>query len=95
MMPTFRFRDRILRRPVKDTVLAPRSVIVGGESGPGARPLNEGRVTDMRDQCLAADVPFFFKQWGGVFKRQSGRTLEGRIWDAMPAFQQRRTRYLA
>jgi len=60
-------------------------VIVGGESGPGARPVEEAWVTDIRDQCLAAAVPFFFKQWGGVFKRRNGRTLEGRTWDEMPA----------
>jgi protein gp37 len=59
-------------------------VIVGGESGPGARPIQEKWVKDIRDQCLAAEVPFFFKQWGGVFKRRHGRTLEGRTWDQMP-----------
>jgi protein gp37 len=59
-------------------------VIAGGESGPGARPMEEGWVTDIRDQCLDADVPFFFKQWGGVFKSRTGRTLEGRTWDEMP-----------
>jgi protein gp37 len=59
-------------------------VIVGGESGPGARPMQEQWVKDIRDQCLAAEVPFFFKQWGGVFKSRNGRTLEGRIWEQMP-----------
>jgi protein gp37 len=59
-------------------------VIVGGESGPGARPMEQQWVQDIRDQCLAADVPFFFKQWGGVFKSRSGRTLDGRTWDQMP-----------
>src|SRR5437762_6973005 len=59
-------------------------VIVGGESGPGARPMQEQWVKDIRDQCLAAEVPFFFKQWGGVFKSRSGRTLEGRTWEEMP-----------
>lgn len=58
--------------------------IVGGESGPGARPLEEAWVTDIRDQCLAADVAFFFKQWGGVQKKRTGRTLQGRTWDEMP-----------
>lgn len=58
--------------------------IVGGESGPGARPVDPEWVTDIRDQCLAADVPFFFKQWGGVQKKRFGRTLEGRTWDEMP-----------
>lgn len=61
-------------------------VIVGGESGPGARPMQQSWVTDIRDQCLAANVPFFFKQWGGVRKKQNGRSLEGRTWNQMPAF---------
>jgi protein gp37 len=62
-------------------------VIVGGESGPGARPLERGWVLDIRDQCAAAHVPFFFKQWGGARKKQAGRMLEGRTWDAMPALR--------
>jgi protein gp37 len=64
-------------------------VIVGGESGPGARPLYQSWVTDIRDQCLAADIPFFFKQWGGVFKSRNGRTLEGRTWEEMPGLHHR------
>jgi protein gp37 len=59
-------------------------VIVGGESGPGARPMKEEWVTDIRNQCLRAGVAFFFKQWGGVQKKKAGRTLEGRTWDEMP-----------
>lgn len=59
-------------------------VIVGGESGPGARPMNADWVMSIRDQCLEARVPFFFKQWGGVHKKRFGRTLEGRTWDEMP-----------
>ena len=59
-------------------------VIVGGESGPGARPMNVNWVTSIRDQCTNAGVPFFFKQWGGVWKKKFGRTLEGRTWDQMP-----------
>jgi protein gp37 len=62
-------------------------VIAGGESGPGARPLQEAWVTDVRDQCLVADVPFFFKQWGGVFKSRNGRVLEGRTWDEIPQIE--------
>jgi protein gp37 len=58
---------------------------VGSESGPGARPIFQEWVTDIRDQCLGAKVPFFFKQWGGVQKKRAGRTLEGRTWDEMPA----------
>jgi protein gp37 len=63
-------------------------VIVGGESGPGARLLEEAWVTNIRDQCLAADVPFFFKQWGGVLKSRNGRMLEGRTWNEMPEVEQ-------
>jgi protein gp37 len=59
--------------------------VVGGESGPGARPMDPAWVTDIRDQCLRAGVKFFFKQWGGVRKKLAGRILEGRTWDEMPA----------
>ena len=59
-------------------------VIVGGESGPGARPVVQEWVTDIREQCLRVKVSFFFKQWGGVQKKRAGRTLEGRTWDEMP-----------
>jgi protein gp37 len=59
-------------------------VIVGGESGPKARPMKPEWATDIRDQCLSADVPFFFKQWGGVNKKKSGRVLDGRTWDNIP-----------
>jgi len=59
-------------------------VILGGESGPGARPLEESWVRSVRDQCLEQCVPFFFKQWGGPKKKAKGRTLEGRIWSEMP-----------
>lgn len=59
-------------------------VIVGGESGPGARPIEEDWVIDIRDQCLSAQVPFFFKQWGGKNKKKSGRELQGRTWDQLP-----------
>ncbi|MGV8084391.1 MAG: DUF5131 family protein [Coriobacteriia bacterium] len=60
-------------------------VIVGGESGPGARPIREEWILDIRDRCLAADVPFFFKQWGGVRKKAAGRQLQDRTWDEMPS----------
>ena len=59
-------------------------VIVGGESGPGARPMRMEWVLDIRDQCLQAGVPFFFKQWGGTNKKKAGRVLENRTWDEMP-----------
>jgi protein gp37 len=60
-------------------------VIVGGESGPKHRPLDPGWVREIRDQCLEAGVPFFFKQWGGRTSKVGGRTLDGQEWDAMPA----------
>jgi protein gp37 len=60
-------------------------VIVGGESGPEARPMDPVWVSDIRDQCLAAGIPFFFKQWGGVNKKKAGRLLEGQTWSQMPA----------
>ncbi|MGE0446593.1 MAG: DUF5131 family protein [Vicinamibacterales bacterium] len=60
-------------------------VIVGGESGPKARPMRAEWVADIRDQCHRAGVAFFFKQWGGVFKKRTGRELEGRTWDEMPS----------
>ncbi len=59
-------------------------VIVGGESGPGARPLQADWVRQVRDGCSASGVPFFFKQWGGVNKKKNGRLLDGRTWDEMP-----------
>lgn len=59
-------------------------VIVGGESGPGARTIEEDWVLRIRDQCVARDIPFFFKQWGGVRKHVTGRLLEGEIWNQMP-----------
>lgn len=59
-------------------------VIVGGESGPRARAMQAGWVTDIRNQCQTAQVPFFFKQWGGTNKKKAGRLLEGRTWDEIP-----------
>ncbi len=59
-------------------------VIVGGESGPGARPMDPEWVIDIKEQCVDRGVPFFFKQWGGVQKKRAGRMLEGRIWNQMP-----------
>jgi protein gp37 len=58
--------------------------IVGGESGFGARPMLLDWVTSIRQQCVDANVAFFFKQWGGVQKKRNGRLLEGRTWDEMP-----------
>jgi protein gp37 len=59
-------------------------VIVGGESGPRARPTKAEWVIDLRDQCNRARVPFFFKQWGGTNKKKAGRLLDGRTWDELP-----------
>ena len=59
-------------------------VIVGGESGPGARPMDPAWDRSVRDQCVEQGVPFFFKQWGGVNKKKTGRILDGRTWDQLP-----------
>ncbi|MCX5634384.1 MAG: phage Gp37/Gp68 family protein [Planctomycetota bacterium] len=59
-------------------------VIAGGESGPGARPIEVDWVRNIREQCVEQNVPFFFKQWGGVNKKKNGRSLDGRTWNAMP-----------
>jgi len=60
-------------------------VIVGGESGPGARPMKSEWVIQIRDRCRRSGVPFFFKQWGGIHKSRSGRELEGQTWDHFPS----------
>lgn len=59
-------------------------VITGGESGPGARPINADWVRNIREQCIEQNVPFFFKQWGGINKKKNGRLLDGQTWDEMP-----------
>ncbi|MBC8344470.1 MAG: phage Gp37/Gp68 family protein [Bacteroidetes bacterium] len=59
-------------------------VIVGGESGPKARPMKKEWVIQIREQCIKQGVPFFFKQWGGINKKKTGRLLEERTWDEMP-----------
>lgn len=61
-------------------------VIAGGESGGNSRPLKQAWIEDLRDQCVASGVPFFFKQWGGRTPKSGGRHLEGRTWDDMPAY---------
>ena len=62
-------------------------VIVGGESGPGARPMDIEWVRDIRDQCQKAEVAFFFKQWGGVRKKKTGRRLDGKTYDEFPKLE--------
>jgi protein gp37 len=62
-------------------------VIVGGESGPGARPMEREWVINIRNQCRQAQVPFFFKQWGGVRKAENGRRLDGRTYDEFPEME--------
>jgi protein gp37 len=64
-------------------------VITGGESGPGARPMQPEWVVSIKDQCRAAGVPFFFKQWGGVWKKRTGRSLHGRTYSEMPRLSAR------
>ncbi len=63
-------------------------VIVGGESGPGARPMKREWVVSVRHQCRQQNVPFFFKQWGGIRKSRAGRLLDGRTYDEMPTERQ-------
>lgn len=59
-------------------------VIVGGESGPKSRPMQEAWVDNIKEQCLSSGVPFFFKQWGGTNKKKAGRMLQGKTWNQMP-----------
>jgi protein gp37 len=66
-------------------------VIVGGESGPGSRPMQADWVRQIRNRCLAQEVPFFFKQWGGTRKHKTGRRLDRRIWNEMPTSKLRKT----
>ncbi len=73
------------RMPLRDI----NWVIVGGESGPGARPMLEEWVTEIKDQCEEKEVPFFFKQWGGARKHASGRTLAGQTWNDLPLVELR------
>lgn len=80
--------------PLKDLDLREIDwAIVGGESGFGARPMLLNWVTRIREECITANVAFFFKQWGGVQKKRTGRLLEGRTWDQMP--EDRRIRLAA
>ena len=65
-------------------------IIVGGESGPECRPMEPDWVRTIRNRCLERGVPFFFKQWGGVNKKKSGRTLDGRTWNELPPRPQNR-----
>lgn len=61
-------------------------IIVGGESGPGARPMNPEWVRHIRDNCIQSNTPFFFKQWGGFNKKKNGRKLDGRFWSQQPSY---------
>lgn len=70
-------------------------VIVGGESGFGARPIKPEWVRHIKDQCLSANVPFFFKQWGGVYKKKNGRELDGKTWDQFPTVENSKIRQLS
>lgn len=62
-------------------------VIVGGESGPGSRPIKKRWVQNIHKQCKEEIIPFFFKQWGGINKKKSGKELDGKIYEEMPDFQ--------
>jgi protein gp37 len=89
-----RIVDAAVRFISLEPLLAPMSdmdlsgidwVIVGGESGPGARPLKPQWVRSIRDQCIERHVPFFFKQWGGTNRKKAGRELDGRTWTELPS----------
>jgi len=69
-------------------------VIVGGESGPGARGIDKQWVREIRDQCIQTDMPFFFKQWGGTMKKRNGRILDGRTWDEFPSKPTKQSAYV-
>ncbi|MBN1901766.1 DUF5131 family protein, partial [Candidatus Sumerlaeota bacterium] len=72
--------------PLRDLNLSGMDwVIVGGESGPSARPMKEEWIRDIRRQCKRNDVPFFFKQWGGQNKKKAGRLLNGKLYSGMPS----------
>jgi protein gp37 len=74
--------------PIRDVELGGIDwAIVGGESGPCARPMDPQWALDLRDACLQQSVPFFFKQWGGTRKKKASRLLDGREWNQLPAFQ--------
>lgn len=73
-----------IHRPLQGRNQTLNWVIVGGESGPQARPMHPDWARTIRDQCIAAGVPFFFKQWGGCDKKASGRLLDGREWNEFP-----------
>ena len=60
-------------------------VIIGGESGPHARPIEKSWVLEIRNQCIKNYIPFFFKQWGGFNKKKNGRLLDGKYWDEIPS----------
>ena len=80
--------------PVNDAHLADiHWAIVGGESGPGARPMESDWVRSIRDQCAEQNVAFFFKQWGGPRKKRTGRELDGRTWNATPRPRPSRARH--
>jgi protein gp37 len=76
--------DRVTLEPWLDARPGLHWVIVGGESGPGHRAIDIAWVRQLRDECLDAGVPFFFKQWGGITPKSGGRELDGRTWDQMP-----------
>ncbi len=76
--------EPLLGRLVRMPLVGIHWVIVGGESGPGARPMQGSWALEIKSQCDDKRVPFFFKQWGGVNKKKAGRELDGREWDAMP-----------
>jgi protein gp37 len=79
------FEPLLTSIPMETSLEGINWAIVGGESGPGARPMDQKWVIDLRKLCRKHKTAFFFKQWGGVWKKKAGRILEGKTWDEMPA----------
>ncbi len=69
-------------------------IIVGGESGPKARPMSKSWVIEIRNRCFGHDIPFFFKQWGGVQKKKNGRQLDGKYYDGFPVLRKSEPRHI-
>lgn len=76
--------EPLLEKIYMDTLSGVDWVIVGGESGPKSRKMKEEWATQIRDKCIEENIPYFFKQWGGMYKKKNGRLLEGIEWSDMP-----------
>lgn len=77
--------EPLIGQPINLDLTGIHWVIVGGESGPGARHMDPDWARSIRDQCIDRNIPYFFKQWGGVRKKETGRILDGRLWSEFPS----------